>query len=112
MKNFKPGTPVFGVFLGMVFLLCGGLIMWLGIWRTLVLVVLFAAGYFLGAIKDKTGAVKAAVDKVVPEKKESPIDFRKEVEKEQKAKLSQASESPSSEANSQRFEEQKNEDRE
>ena len=83
MKEFKRGTPAFGVCLGLLLADCGGLIMWIGFWRTLVLAVLFAAGYFLGAVADKTGFVRGAVDKVVPEKKDQTIDFRREVEKEQ-----------------------------
>ncbi len=94
MNDFKRGTPVFGVFLGLVFLLGGGLIMWLGWWRTLLLVVLFALGYFLGAVKDKQGAVKSALGKVIPEKKEQTIDFRSEVRKEQEARYAQIAETP------------------
>ena len=83
MKDFKRGTPAFGVLLGVLFLSCGALVMWIGFWRTLVLAVLFAAGYFLGAVEDKSGFVKNTVDRVVPDKKEQTIDFRREVEKDQ-----------------------------
>ncbi len=83
MKDLKRGTPAFGILLGAVLVAAGALIMWIGFWRTLILVLLFAVGYFLGAVQDKAGFVKGAVDRVVPEKKEQTIDFRKEVEKEQ-----------------------------
>jgi len=89
MKNFRKGTPLFGVFLGAVFMIFGGLIMWLGFWRTLCLIALFALGYFLGAVNDKSGLVKSAVGKVVPEKKEKTIDFRKEIQQEQEARYAQ-----------------------
>ena len=58
MKNFKRGTPAFGLFLGGLFLICGALILWLGFWRTLLLAALFAVGYFLGAVGNKTEFVK------------------------------------------------------
>ena len=90
MKNFKQGTPAFGVFLGMLFAVCGGLLLWLGFWRTLLLAALFAAGYFIGAVSNKADFVKGAVDRVVPQKKEETIDFRKEVEREQDALYAQS----------------------
>lgn len=83
MKEFKRGTPAFGLCLGLLLAGCGALIMWIGFWRTLVLALLFAAGYFLGAIRDKAGFVRDAVDKVVPGKQEESIDFRREVKKNQ-----------------------------
>ena len=86
MKNFQRGTPAFGLFLGVIFLLAGALLLWLGIWKTLLLVVLFAAGYFLGAVGDKQSFVKETVDRVVPKKNEgTTINFREEVEKQQDA---------------------------
>ena len=83
MNNFKRGTPAFGLFLGTLFLLAGALILWIGIWKTLLLTVLFAAGYFIGAVSDKPEFIRSAVGKVVPEKSEKTIDFRKEIEREQ-----------------------------
>ena len=45
-------------------------------------VVLFAAGYFLGAVGDKQSFVKETVDRVVPKKNEgTTINFREEVER-------------------------------
>ena len=83
MKEFRRGTPVFGVLTGIVFLLTGALVMWLGFWKTLVLVLLFAIGYFVGAVDNKRELMKGAVDKVVPGGKEETIDFREEIRKEQ-----------------------------
>lgn len=84
MKDFKRGTPAFGLLLGTVMTALGALIMWIGFWKALVLVLLFAAGYFLGSVGDVTGFVKGTVGKVVPEKKEQTINFRQEIEREQK----------------------------
>ena len=83
MNNFKRGTPGFGVFLGALFLAAGALIMLIGFWKTLALAALFTVGYFLGSVQDKAAFMKEAMDKVVPDKKDRTIDFRKEVEMEQ-----------------------------
>ncbi len=91
MNSFKRGTPACGLFVGSAFVLIAGLIMWLGFWRTLLLTVLFALGYFLGSVKDKAGFVKEAVDKVIPDKKNNAgevVDFRREVEQEQASRFS------------------------
>ncbi|MBQ3706259.1 MAG: DUF2273 domain-containing protein [Clostridia bacterium] len=83
MKNFKRGTPAFGVLVGMIFVLAAGLLMWLGFWRTLLLVALFVLGYFLGAVEDKKAFLKGTVNRIVPEKEEETIDFRREVKEQQ-----------------------------
>lgn len=96
MKNFKRGTPAFGLFLGALLLICGALIMWLGFWRTLVLALLFAVGYFLGAVQDKSAFVRDSVSRVMPEKKSETIDFRREVEKQQESLYTKPEESADS----------------
>ena len=83
MKKLERGTPAFGVCLGLVLVAAGALIMAIGFWKTLLLAALFAVGYFLGAVNNKTDFVKEAVERVVPEKKEQTINFREELEKEQ-----------------------------
>ncbi len=88
MNNFRRGTPAFGFFLGAAFLICGALIMWIGFWRTLLLAALFALGYFLGAVKDQKGFVRQVVNQVVPEKEETAIDFRREIERDQESRFS------------------------
>ncbi len=90
MNEFKRGTPGFGILTGCLFVLTGALIMWIGVWKTLLLAVLFALGYFLGAVGDKESFVKRTVNRVVPEKRDpAPIDFRREVEKEQQTRQAQ-----------------------
>lgn len=90
MQDFKRGTPGFGLFLGALFVLAGGLVMWIGIWRTLLLVLLFAVGYFLGAVENKKEALKNTVNRLIPEKKEEVIDFRKEIARTQDDTAAQA----------------------
>ena len=85
MRDFKRGTPAFGVLMGGLFVLCGALVLWIGFWRTLLLAALFAVGYFVGAVTNKKELVKEAVDRVAPRKENQVINFRREVEKDQAA---------------------------
>ena len=81
--KFKRGTPAFGILLGILFVVAGLLWMKLGFWRTVLLAVLFAAGYFIGAVENKTQALKDLVNRAIPEKKPTPIDVRETVAREQ-----------------------------
>ena len=81
------GTPTFGIVLGILFMGIGLLWMVLGFWKTLLLLVLFAAGYFIGGVGNKTEFVKDAVNRVIPEKKPTPIDVRETIAKEQESAL-------------------------
>lgn len=87
MKHFHRGSPVFGLFLGLLLALLGVLVMTVGFWKTLTLALLFGLGYFLGAVENKSQFFKDAVNRVVPEKKEENIDFRAELAKEQEARF-------------------------
>ena len=81
--KWNRGTPTFGILLGLLFALIGLLWMALGFWKMLLLLVLFAAGYFLGAVNNKAQFVKDTVNRVIPEKKDTPIDLREAVAREQ-----------------------------
>ena len=81
--KFKRGTPAFGILLGILFVVAGLLWMKLGFWRTVLLAVLFAAGYFIGAVENKTQALKDVVNRAIPDKKPTPIDVRETVTLEQ-----------------------------
>lgn len=81
--KFKRGTPAFGILLGILFVVAGLLWMKLGFWRTVLLAVLFAAGYFIGAVENKTQALKDVVNRAIPDKKPTPIDVRETVTREQ-----------------------------
>ncbi len=76
MKAFRQGTPAFGIFLGILFVAIGALWMTIGFWKTLLLLALFLAGYFLGAVSNKEQFVKDTVNRVIPEKKDQTIDLR------------------------------------
>ena len=88
--NLKKGTPACGLILGTVLVVLGALVMWIGFWKTLVLALLFALGYFLGAIDKKKEFLKNTANKLIPEKEIKVIDFKKEVKKEQE--MNQAAE--------------------
>ena len=88
--NLKKGTPACGLILGTVLVVLGALVMWIGFWKTLVLALLFALGYFFGAIDQKREFLKNTANKLIPEKEIKVIDFKKEVKKEQE--MSQAAE--------------------
>ncbi len=81
--NLKKGTPACGLILGTVLVMLGALVMWIGFWKTLVLALLFALGFFLGAIDQKREFLKNTANKLIPEKEIKVIDFKKEVKKEQ-----------------------------
>lgn len=86
MKNLHRGTPAFGFLLGILFVLTGVLMMTVGFWKTVVIVALFAAGFFIGAVGDKKQFVKNTVNRVIPEKKDESIDFREELAREQESR--------------------------
>lgn len=88
--NLKKGTPACGLILGTVLVVLGALVMWIGFWKTLVLALLFALGYFFGAIDQKREFLKNTANKLIPEKEIKVIDFKKEVKKEQE--MNQAAE--------------------
>ena len=88
--NLKKGTPACGLILGTILVVLGALVMWIGFWKTLLLALLFALGYFLGAIDKKKEFLKNTANRLIPEKEIKVIDFKKEVKKEQK--MNQAAE--------------------
>ena len=88
--NLKKGTPACGLILGTILVVLGALVMWIGFWKTLLLALLFALGYFLGAIDKKKEFLKNTANKLIPEKEIKVIDFKKEVKKEQE--MNQAAE--------------------
>ena len=88
--NLRKGTPACGLILGTILVVLGALVMWIGFWKTLLLALLFALGYFLGAIDKKKECLKTTANRLIPEKEIKVIDFKKEVKKEQE--MSQAAE--------------------
>ena len=81
--NLKKGTPQYGLVLGTALTLLGALVMLIGFWKTLILAVLFAVGYFLGTVENKSEFMKNAANKLIPDKEAKVIDFKTELAREQ-----------------------------
>ena len=88
--SFKKGTPGFGMVTGLLAAAAGLLLLTLGFWKTLLLLVLFLAGYFFGRVEHKTEAVRGLINSIVPQKKEEIIDLKKSLQKEQEAQMRHA----------------------
>ncbi len=81
--KFERGTPACGIFIGILCAVAGALVMTIGFWKTLVLALLFGAGYFIGAVSDKSGFVKSVANKAIPDKENKTIDLRETLVREQ-----------------------------
>ena len=88
--NMKKGRPGFGLLLGLCFVLIGILFMLLGFWRGLLLVALFAIGFFLGSVENKEEVLRDTANRLIPKKEASVIDFKSEVEREQTLRVQEA----------------------
>ncbi len=81
--NMKRGTPAFGIVIGLALAALGALVMLIGIWKTLILAALFAIGYFIGTVENKSDFIKNTANKLIPNKEAKVIDFKTEIAKEQ-----------------------------
>ena len=81
--RMEKGTPGFGIVLGLILAGCGALVMWIGFWKALVLFALFVIGYFLGSVENKGAFLKDTANRLIPNRDEKTIDFRKEITQEQ-----------------------------
>jgi len=81
--SFKRGTPGYGIMIGAALVALGALVMLIGFWKTLVLCILFAIGYFLGTVENKSEFMKNAANKLIPDKEAKVIDLKSELAREQ-----------------------------
>ena len=81
--NIKRGTPGYGIIVGAALVALGALVMLIGFWKTLVLCILFAIGYFLGTVENKSEFMKNAANKLIPDKEAKVIDLKSELAREQ-----------------------------
>jgi len=81
--SFKRGTPGYGIIVGAALVALGALVMLIGFWKTLVLCILFAIGYFLGTVENKSEFMKNAANKLIPDKEAKVIDLKSELAREQ-----------------------------
>lgn len=87
MNKFRKGTPLFGVVMGVAFVAFGTLLLTIGFWKSLLLLVLFCVGYFIGAVSNKADVIKETVNRVAPGKTVKPIDLKAELRAEQKEQI-------------------------
>ena len=90
--NIKRGTPGYGILIGAALVALGALVMIIGFWKTLILAALFAIGYFLGTVENKSEFVKNAANKLIPDKEAKVIDFKTELAREQEQNQAAAEE--------------------
>jgi len=83
MKNMKMGTPSMGIMIGLGMVGVAVLIMLIGFWKALLLIVLFAIGFFIGTVENKQEFVKSAANKIIPAKEAKVIDIKSEIAREQ-----------------------------
>lgn len=67
---FKMGTPLCGLAMGLLGVVLALMLLFLGIWKTLMVILFFAAGYFFGAYTNKAAAVKGFINRHFPPKGE------------------------------------------
>ena len=82
MKKLKMGTPAMGIVIGLSLVGVAALIMLIGFWKTLVLVALFAVGFFVGTVENKQKFIKDTVNRIIPAKDTKVIDFKSEITRE------------------------------
>ena len=97
--NMKRGTPAYGIVIGAALVALGALVMLIGFWKTLILAVLFAVGYFLGTVENKSEFMKNAANKLIPDKEAKVIDFKTELAREQEQAQNTAEEAVKAEEN-------------
>ena len=82
MKNLKMGTPLMGVAIGAALVAVAALIMIIGFWKVLILVLLFAIGYFLGTVENKQDFIRDTANRIIPAKEAKVIDIKSEIARE------------------------------
>lgn len=97
--SFKRGTPGYGILIGAALVALGALVMLIGFWKTLILAVLFAIGYFLGTVENKSEFMKNAANKLIPDKEAKVIDFKTELAREQEQAQNTAEEAVKADEN-------------
>ena len=97
--NMKRGTPMYGIVIGAALVALGALVMLIGFWKTLILAVLFAVGYFLGTVENKSEFMKNAANKLIPDKEAKVINFKTELAREQEQAQNTAEEAVKADEN-------------
>lgn len=64
----RMGTPLCGVVLGIVGVVVALMLLFIGFWRTLLVALFFAVGYFIGATSNKSETIKSVINRLLPPK--------------------------------------------
>ncbi len=67
---FKIGTPQCGLLMGLLGVAVAFLLIFLGFWKTLLIALFFAVGFWLGGSSEKLARFKQTVNKLFPPKGE------------------------------------------
>lgn len=68
-----------GLAVGLSLVGVAALVMLIGFWKTLILVLLFGIGYFVGTVDNKQEFIKDAANKIIPAKEAKVIDIKSEI---------------------------------
>ena len=66
----KIGTPHCGLLLGLCGIAIAFMLIFLGFWNTLLVAVLFALGFWIGAYENKSALIKGTINRMFPPKGE------------------------------------------
>ena len=83
MKKLKMGTPAMGVAIGAILVGAAALVMIIGFWKALLLVALFAVGFFIGTVDNKQEFIREKANKIIPAKDAKVIDIKSEITRDQ-----------------------------
>ena len=87
MNKLKTGTPLMGAAIGLALAGIAVLIILIGFWKTLMLLVLFGIGYFIGAVENKQDFIRRAANRIIPAKEAKVIDIKSEITREQEEQI-------------------------
>jgi len=90
MKKLKMGTPAMGIVVGLGLVGLAALVMLIGFWKTLLLALLFAIGFFIGTVENKQEFIKNTANKIIPAKDAKVIDIKSEISRDQDERQSEA----------------------
>lgn len=62
-RVFTPGTPECAIACGLLGIVVALMLLSIGVWKTLLIVVLVAIGAFIGGVKDKKAFIRKLIDK-------------------------------------------------
>ena len=93
MKKPEKGTPAMGIAVGIGLVAVAVLVMVIGFWKTLILLILFGIGYFIGTVDNKQEFIKETANRIIPAKEAKVIDIKSEITRDQEERQSESGDS-------------------